>query len=321
MTSTNQPLTTTLITITPDMARNLVETLPYEFQRSVRKYHVDDLAEEMRRGTFLHATTIRVMVIKPNPDSPDRQYVIDGQHRLRAVISSGIPQLFNLITERVADYKIIARTYGALDRGLRRTIGDGLRPLKLDEEFGINASDVTHLSVAVSFLSSRCITTKGADRKVHSDDRVRWMRLYARYMQEYTTIISGSTSHIRNSAVRSATLAVALLTLRFTAPLAEKQGNPSVSEFWSGAVFDDSVSIGDPRKLVNRHLLMVGIQGGNRTSGVAGDYVPASYAARYIAACFNAYMARETRKMAKVIDSEAPLVLYGVPRDTTEWMQ
>lgn len=68
--------------------------------------------------------------------------------------------------------------------------------------------------------------------------------------------------------MRVASLSIVLLSLRFSAPKAEAQGDPSVDEFWRGVIFDDGIQIGDPRKLANRHLLTTAMA----TSNVNNHY-------------------------------------------------
>lgn len=315
-TQLHDPITTTLMEIDPAFAQHLIDTMPYTHQRKVRKQHVEYLADEMLRGSFIPATTIRIMRNGTN------QHLVDGQHRLNAVIASGVPVVFNVVEIHATDEEI-AREYGLIDIGLRRTPGEAINPHELDVLLGITKRDINDVAAAVAFMASGCEATAASRRrKVHPDDLRRWIVLYAPAMKVYKTIINDAApGRIRNSALRMSSVAVALLTIRFAAPLAERSNKPDVLNFWRGAIFDDGIAVGDPRKLVNRHLLMTGIGAGTVARGEGLTFVSAPYATRFIATAFNAYMARETRKMIKVVNEAAPLVLFGVPTNHEEWMR
>lgn len=307
---------TTLIDVDPVLAQHIIGTMTYEYQRPVRSHKVTQYANAMREGTFLAATTIRIM------RTENAQYLVDGQHRLRAVIESGVTLQFNVVEIAGVTPHDVAVTYGSLDVGMVRSPGDRLKPHELDKELGLSHTDIGDLSPAVQFLATGCTKTSGRKGRESQTELIRWIRLYGDAMRTYKNIVNESLPRrVRSSALRSSMVAVALLTIRFALPLAERTGKPDVLEFWRGSLFDDGIALGDPRKLVNRHLLTVGIGAGTVASRHNLTFVSPAYAARYIATCFNAYMARETRKMAKVVDTAAPLGLYGVPADSEEWMR
>jgi len=299
-------------TITPEVATEWLEAMVYKHQRAIRQTHVEFLAEEMRRGNFVQGTQIRVVLYR------DRQYLVDGQHRLWAIVLSGAAQVFSVLRTYARSEEEIAWMYGNIDVGLRRTGSDLFGALELDEEFQLSKTNISSLNAAINFMSSGCV--RNGAPMLHRDDAVRCMRIYAPYMREYIELAASCDERrIRKPATRAATLSIALLTFRFAAPRAESRGDPSVPEFWRGVIFDDGIQIGDPRKVANRHLLSAGMAG-----GASADYKPFSvspaYSSRFIGNCFNAHMERRQLKMTKVFDVRAPLDLYGVPRDPSQWL-
>lgn len=300
-----------VITVTPEQARLWLETMKYKHQRTVSRSHVDLLVNEIRHGRFIPATTIRLVYFE------DQVHIIDGQHRLNAVVQSGEAQIFTLLEEWAPNEEYIAWAYGSLDIGRRRAPGDLYSALELPERLGLTKTHINHLSPAMEFMAGGMLARKDG---VRSDrhQRLAMMEIYAPYMRRYTEIINGCDKSIRGATERSYVIAVAMLTLRFSDPYAISRGAPDVTEFWRGAVFDDKIATNDPRKIANRHLLTTTMTNSHNSIGIR-SITTAPYGARHLAACFNAYMARETRKMVKVYDASAPFAMFGVPRSTDDW--
>ncbi len=315
-TSTSTPNGTTnpsMARVSPDMATQWLETMQYEHQRSVRQEHVEYLAEEMRRGRFVQGTQIHVVQWE------DQRVIVDGQHRLWAIVESGIAQHFSILRTKVERKEDIAWIYGNTDIGMRRTGTHLLGALELDTETGCTKTEIRHLNGAISFMATGCLRNSHGPLAIHKDDMVRFIRLYAPFGRAYFKALDGCGDLLTKRSSRAATLGIALLTWRFAKPVAESHGEPSVEDFWKGAVFDDGVQIGDPRKMVNRHLLTVLVGSGG--AAVAGDVVSSAYSARLIASCFNAYMERRTLTKAMVRDAQSPLRLHGVPNDVEQWLR
>lgn len=301
-----------MVRVSPEMATQWLETMQYEHQRSVRQEHVDYLAEEMRRGRFISGTQIHVV------EWGDRRVIVDGQHRLWAVVESKTTQQFSVLRTKAERKEDVAWIYGNTDIGMRRTGTHLLGALELDVEVGCSKTEVRYVHGAINFMFSGCLRNKHPTYTLHRDDAVRHIRTYAPFVREYLEIIKGCEKHINRTALRSASLAVALLSLRFTKPCAEKRGDPSVVEFWKGAIFDDGLSLGDPRKLANRHLLNTQISG-NGSDSSRSDVISAAYACRYLTSCLGAWMERRELTRTMVRDAHAPFRLYGVPNDVDQW--
>lgn len=301
-----------LVRVTPEQATQWLETMQYAHQRAVRQWHVDFLADEMRRERFIQGTQIRFASLN------GQRMLVDGQHRLWAVVVSEIPQLFSVLTTRVESKEEAAWIYVNTDIGLKRSNSEALGILELDRELQITKTEARVFNGATNFMATGCMRNTGRTDTLHRDDAVRYMRLYVPFAREYFTLIAECEKRSRHSAMRAATLSIALLSLRFSVPRAESRGDPSVQEFWRGAVFDDGVQIGDPRKVANRHLLNASMSGGG--SPTKSSIVSPPFSSRYLVNCFNAYMTRRELTFTRVVDNRSPLNMYGVPNDSTQWM-
>ena len=101
---------TEIVTITPKMAGELLNANLNNRPKSMRRAKI--LAEIMRRGEWIfNGDTIRVS---------ESGVLLDGQHRLTAIVESGIPQKSILVTGLEDD------SFKTIDTGKGRTGGDVL---------------------------------------------------------------------------------------------------------------------------------------------------------------------------------------------------
>lgn len=300
--------------ITPLRASEMLASMKYEHQRAISAHHVRMLAAEMTAGRFVPGTTIRVAFVDGVP------MLIDGQHRLSAVVSSGKAQTFTVIEEDAPSAEYVAWAYGNLDIGRTRAPSDLYRAIGLSERLGLSNTAINSLAPAVDFLASgmKPGSNKNSMRRIDRAERIRLMELYAPHMRRFQSFVQGSEKLMARSMERSYVIAIALLTVRFAEPYTASRAAPEVADFWRGVALDDKIAVDDPRKVANRHLLTTSMSSPRNAVGVR-TLTTAAYGARYLAFCFNAYMARERRKFSRVVDDTAPVQLYGVPRDVEAW--
>lgn len=128
----NKPWTVEIKLVTPNLAQAMLSFL-HEDQRRVRVRHASGLAAHMKAGRFEGIDTIKL-------DSDGN--VIDGQHRLCAIVESGIPQHM-IIVSSVPD---AVKQY--LDQGAKRNEGD-----RLKMQYGLNPS--TGVKTALKLLRTK----------------------------------------------------------------------------------------------------------------------------------------------------------------------
>jgi len=123
--------------VKPAEASLMLENL-FEGQRHIRETHVNRLAEDMRLGRF-----------KLSPDAivVCREKTANGQHRLAAVVKSGLAQSFLVMeTDDSELFKV-------LDSGILRTVGD---VLSIE-----NASQVAAVARLTCLYDKRLLSTLG----------------------------------------------------------------------------------------------------------------------------------------------------------------
>jgi len=286
--------------------------MQYEHQRNIRQGWIDYLTEEIRRGNFTQGTTITFAYINGRPA------LIDGQHRLWAVVNAGVAQSFIVSDVIARDSNHLAWLYANMDIGLRRTANDLYQALDLPIELGMTQTQIESMSAAILFMKAGLTRQDNKGMRLHRDDLLAGIRLYAPYGRQFFDLL-GSNKDMRRPCKRAATLSIALLTLRFSLPYALSKAGPSPIEFWRGVIEDDAIKASDPRKFANRHLITNMMLSGRRSGATVTT--PAR-SARILTGCFNAYVAhRELAQTPKVFDEMAPVVIYGVPRDHTKWLE
>lgn len=288
-----------VVTVTPEMAMEWTARNTYEHQRAVAPLHVKFLAEEMERGAFKQDTVIEFCRLNGS------DLLTDGQHRLSAIVASGKQQRFVIVRRLLKNEDEVALDYTKTDKGKRRTTADDYKVLLLEEELGLTATQVNKLGGAVVLLNGRF--ANHFPRTMHTDERLKLMREYNDAYGAFLEISAGCSRDMYVRLARAATLAVALVTLRYSVLVYKNQ----VEEFWKGTIYDDGLRAFDPRKAANRHLLDTGMVGG--AQGGSRKISTAAYSSRYLANCFNAYVSGKQLSYSKVFDTSKPIEIKGSP--------
>jgi hypothetical protein len=150
------------IEITPELAEQWLEH-SFERQRPVRDHHVILLAEEMEAGTFIPHSAIVFAELE------GKSYLIDGQHRLKAVSLYGRSVKMPVMRRPASTMKNIEEWYTSIDQGLRRTAHDAIRAQGLSSELEISDTHAGRLSGAVRLIASGFIDmTAGVGKDKHA---------------------------------------------------------------------------------------------------------------------------------------------------------
>jgi len=290
------------VTITPEMAIELLQN-GFDRQRNLRPGVVAMYAQAIRRNTWDSNSIIRIAVV----DNED--YLIDGQHRLNAVVKAGIPQAFIVQRQQMKDLAEVARIYTMIDKSLARSVADDLKALGFADRFDITPDQARRLAAAVALIATNF--RKPDQKAVHPDDRIRMMEEYLSAYHKYIRMIAGVDRVMKPRMYRSATLGVALVTCRYSAAK-----YPNVAAFWAGVARDDGITADDPRKYCNRHLMYVGMIGGGASGENFIKHQTPAVSSRLVAGYFNAYIEERGMKQAiKVLDPYKPIIILGSPFD------
>lgn len=105
------------IAVTPDMARELIAH--NENNRPVRQFHVNRYARDMQEGRWMrNGETISVI-----ERADGTRWLRNGQHRMLAVMKSGVTQEFDFFIAPESEVNA-DRLYESFDQGLKRSFVD-----------------------------------------------------------------------------------------------------------------------------------------------------------------------------------------------------
>lgn len=217
--------------ITPKQAEILLRDYNFEQNRTLRKWHISNLARKMSNGDFLKGTQLRFA------ESPNLKRLTDGQHRLLAVVQCGKPVEFTVVTVHVDSDEDISKDYGAQGRDIGRTPYDYIRARGLNAKMNVSAALVNRMFAGLRSLYNNLY---GVHRnKIAHEELEKWAYEYLDEITYYLTVISGNTSH-EPFLLRAPVVACALLTFKHQQKKAE--------EFWTKLANDDGLRKGDPCK-------------------------------------------------------------------------
>lgn len=219
--------------VTPKRAAELL-MLNYEGQRSLRRTTTWRYASDMASGSWRETgDTIKVS---------HAGKVIDGQHRLQALIQADVSIWFWIA------YDVPVESYDVLDQGLKRTLSDVL-----------SARGVTHSSLTAAAVGT--LDTYRRNRVVESSGRIgtisELLVLWEtnREVENFTTIAAGIAKTLRfPGSVMAAMLYLFSLTK-----------TEDVEKFGQDIVTGDGIRVGEPAFAVRRMLLeRMATSGGRR---------------------------------------------------------
>lgn len=272
-----------------------LNTLP--FQRTLRQYHVKYLALMMHRGTFAQGTINFAVTLSGT-------YLVNGQHTLNAIISSGLPQELSVVYHYVSDDDLPV-LYASFDRGLTRTHTDTISMYDIFGDEGFSKTFVGHVSsgldlVATGFAPDTAYGSNILNLLRSSAIRAELIREWKKearfFYYDVYSLLGGLTSGQKAMFSRKPIIALALVTYRYNKNLA--------SQFWHGAVKDDALKKGDPRKTLIYFLV----------NTPRMTYPPHIYS-KYIVTSWNAFYHKKEINQLKVYQESRgkPIQIEGTP--------
>lgn len=289
-----------IVTVNREHAEHLLASYPYERQRHVNPTVVDFYATMMAENKWIPGSEIEI-AYAPNGDGTMHGHLVNGQHRLRAVVKSGQPVRFVIKHIACADDNEVALVYGTIDTQRRRGISDYFRALALSDELGLVSSDIGRMSSAVTVIENNFTRLHGYS--IENSRRLELIRLYSEVGHKFLALIVGAPASMRRGLRQASVLSLGLVTLDESVRVF---GESKVEQFWTGLAFDDGLVIGDPRKTAYRHLAEITNSGTAKRTRIAPEYT-----SRYVANCFNAWTENRELKTTRVADASLPIQING----------
>lgn len=230
------------IVLTPQTAQRIVEELNFPGQRRVEPTRVKNRLLWLTSGRWSHAFSITLARL---PDG--RLWLVDGQHRLHAIVLYGQPVKVRIIVHDVESEEEARALFAGFDRSDSvRTNQQMLNAAQLAERAGLSKNMTASLYKAVPLLMQGLLSGRGqwtqtefaASRQVEAkmDELLQW----ADEARMYEADIKVADNFIKRKLMGAGCMAVALMTYRHQPQRAH--------EFWHGLAEDDALPKHDPRK-------------------------------------------------------------------------
>ena len=260
----------------------------FERTRPIVKSAVKYYADQIEKGDFLTSTPIIFAYVEETM----RYVLVDGQHRLSAVILSKKPLNFVVQTYTLETDKQLADLYATIDIGRTRNLSDNVRAHGLPEETGLTQLESTRLAAAIEFILYKkpAFTNRPRAGSRNYKDKIQDSIKWVPEALIYFGIAKDSVGSMKQISARKAVIAAAMITLR---------GYPSKArEFWRGVLSLDNISNTDPRHACHMKLSeVISVRGKN--SGLSNSLTTSYGIAQIIAVCWNAYISNRSLSVIK----------------------
>jgi hypothetical protein len=277
--------------VTPGTAQRILEDFNYARQREVKARHVSKLAAQMKAGTWLEGSQIYFGRL-PSGD----MHLINGQHRLNAIIEANQAQVFQVFILAVKDESELRSAYYRLDVVQRsRGENDVLKGAQVAETLGVKTSIAAGAYRAAPFILNGMKYVAGVHRdNVESDladGRLNLISDWATTIQLFQEVTAGAENDLRLKLASGGTMAAAMVTLKYQ----EKRAIP----FWKGVANNEMLEKGDPR----RTLILCLLDRNTRRAGAG---------LQFCAIAWNAWFQGRSLHSIRVYDTTKPSFL-GTP--------
>ncbi len=228
--------------ITPDQATNIIENDNFVDQRILRDEHSIEIAQAMQMGRFPPSTQLCFAVFQ------NKKVIVDGQHRLWAVILSGITTEFVCTYYPVDREEQIRELYAEMDQGKGRGPNEIYKAQGLHKELGLTSGEVNKIGTAAPHVcacfQSRLRNKAGRKKAM----RIKFIRDHAEAANVYFEAIgSGVSGHVQRAMRRAPIMAVGLVTCFYQPDRA--------GEFWSQVSHPHEINERDARNKLREYIL------------------------------------------------------------------
>jgi hypothetical protein len=279
------------LTITPELAMDILSKSGYEFQRPMRNSWIEYLANEMTNGRFLTNTIVFCK------NGTEKKYLVNGHHTLNAIVKSGVTLSLPVETFQVSNYDEIASIYARIDKQRKRTRMDTLRAYNLEERLGLPWTTLERFAASAYILLNdfRTSTEIIPDFQI-----VDFMEQWQEYAKQYTSVIENSP--ITSIMLRRDVFSVGLVTIK---------GCENAAEFWRPVATDDGLNVGDPRKTLHIWLRESGMSGGGAAGTNRRRIINVPIGVRAVALAWNAWRENSPLKIIRIVNPSLPFSLKG----------
>jgi hypothetical protein len=248
------------LAVSPSMARMILASFNYSRQRNVYKDHVTRLAYEITSGVWVPGSQIAFGVL---PDGS--LHLVNGQHRLHAVILADLAVEFQILLVPVANEQELHEVYSRNDTVQRirssfmimKSTGIS-EQLKIPRQMAVAAYSAgvviaNNMRVPPGRLSIPSLGTP--------DGKLAAIEPWWPQVKRYSDLIQDAEKPVKKRLLNASAVAAAIVTL--------SSQPEKAAEFWAGASNNSELKKGDPRRTLIMSLLSYNLTGnGSKFLGI-----------------------------------------------------
>lgn len=236
----------------PAMCEAVLQQCMYEPQKKRNEtgsLYVYRKAEEMRSGDFRKHSQIAFCRLNGG------LILVDGYHRMMAVIHYGSGILFNVVIFECDTEEQVARIYASYDRwgeNRIRTDAQALNALRFAEKVGVQkqVAEAAYKCMPIIRNGLRPINRGDKDTMMFAGmlgTRVDFAMEYKRQIENYNLCLHGCDMHLKRRLLNISVMSIALITLKFKESMA--------LDFWSSVSNNSGLTRGMPEHTLVNALL------------------------------------------------------------------
>ena len=269
--------------VTPTVAKEYLDGT-FDRNRPIVENAVAHYTDQMRQGNFLVATPLIVAIV----ETTNRCVLVDGQHRLSAIIRWKNKLTFTLLTYYLKDEDQLADLYACIDVGRSRNLTDNVRAQGFEQESGLSKVEATRFVSSILWAERKDTAFMHKTSMAGSyADQIENARGWLTEGTEYFRCAREATGLMKKLGRRKPIVACGLITFR---------GQPNrATQFWRGVFSMDNIAANDPRGKLHHKIIETSQ---DRT---AHGSVGAVLLARIICTCWNAYITNRQLTVIKPI--------------------
>jgi hypothetical protein len=248
------------LAISPCTARTILERFNYSRQRRIYSLHCDALSYQMKAGVWVAGSQLVFGVM---PDGS--LHLVNGQHRLHAVIMSDMTIEFQILLVPVDTEGALHELYCKYDTVQRsRSNFMVMRSTGIAEELDISRRLSVAAYAAGVVIANGLRVPKGRlgiPSLSTPDGKLAAIKPWWGQVKKYDEIIEDSERAVKSRLLKGSSVAAAIVTLAFQPDKAE--------EFWKGVANNSELKKGDPRRTLVMSLLSYNLTGnGSKFLGI-----------------------------------------------------
>lgn len=230
--------------IGPKKAQEILTACAYPKQRKVYPHHVEFLKGVMLRGGWNVGSQLAFARLE------GRLTLVNGYHRLHAIIGADQTQEFQLLIIDVDNPADIDHLYSRFDTGSRpRTTAELLNAIDFSKNTGLGKLVSSRLLAAAALIENgfKRVNAYELPESKDIDFRILAAKKWAVPAATYEDLVRLADKHIKRKLFTASVMSVALTTVLHQPS--------SAAVFWKGVAEDDGLRKGDPRKALSLYLI------------------------------------------------------------------